>query len=187
VDSPLAGGATEITARHPECYDPEAAGIHDDDGGLFELEGVQIVRSAEESKALNQKREPCVIIAASGMCEAGRILHHLEHGLHDPRNTVLIVGFQAEHTLGRRLVEKQNVVKVFGREKLLRAEVKVLNGFSAHAGRSEMTSFLDKKRPQGPVYLVHGDESRCTAFQQHLTQQGYPDVRIPTVGQKHTV
>jgi metallo-beta-lactamase family protein len=183
VDSPLAHGATEVTARHPECYDTEASAYHDGEGSIFEIEGYTAVRSKEDSMKLNEKREPCVIIAASGMCEAGRILHHLDHGLHDARNTVLIVGFQAEHTLGRRLVEKKEIVKVFGREKIRRAEVVVLNGFSAHAGRSEMTTFLDKCRPRGPVYLVHGDEQRCTAFQTHLNGQGFTDVRIPQVGE----
>jgi metallo-beta-lactamase family protein len=183
VDSPLAHGATLATARHPdECYDVEAEEFHDDDGSIFSLDGYVEVRSSDDSKKLNEKREPCVIIAASGMCEAGRILHHLDHNLHDPRNTILIVGFQAEHTLGRRLVEKREIVKVFGRERQLRAEVKVLNGFSAHAGRSEMTDFLKKSSPRGPIYLVHGDEPRCTAFQQHLTGEGFPDVRIPNVG-----
>lgn len=183
VDSPLAHGATEATARHPECYDSEAEEFFYDDGSIFSLDGYVEVRSSEDSKKLNDKREPCVIIAASGMCEAGRIVHHLDHGLGDARNTVLIVGFQAEHTLGRRLVEKQEIVKVFGREKTVRAEVKVLNGFSAHAGRSEMSDLLKKCAPRGPLFLVHGDEPRCLAFQEHLKANGFPDVRIPTVGE----
>lgn len=187
VDSPLAHGATEATARHPECYDAEAEEFLYDDGSIFSLAGYVEVRSSEDSKKLNDRREPCVIIAASGMCEAGRIVHHLDHGLGDARNTILIVGFQAEHTLGRRLVEKQEIVKVFGREKTVRAEVKVLNGFSAHAGRSEMSEFLKKCAPRGPLFLVHGDEPRCLAFQQHLHANGFPDVRIPTVGETITL
>jgi metallo-beta-lactamase family protein len=184
VDSPLATGATEIFARHPECYDTAAKKALKKDGSIFELDGYIAVRSAEDSKALNDKREPCVIIAASGMCEAGRILHHLDHGLHDPRNTVLIVGFQAEHTLGRRLVEKREIVKVFGREHKVRAEVVVLNGFSAHGGRSEMAAYLDKCRPNGPLYLVHGDEARATAFKTFLEGRGFPEVRVPSVGEE---
>jgi metallo-beta-lactamase family protein len=187
VDSPLASGATEIFARHPECYDSEAERNLHTDGSIFAIDGFTATRSSEDSKALNDKREPCIIIAASGMCEAGRILHHLDHGLHDPRNTILIVGFQAEHTLGRRLVDKVEIVKVFGREHAVRAEVVVLNGFSAHGGQSEMLGFLDKCRPQGPVFLVHGDEVRATAFQTCLKSHGFPDVRIPTQGEEFKV
>jgi metallo-beta-lactamase family protein len=187
VDSPLAQGATHITARHPECYDVDAKGLLDDDGSIFNLDGYVEIKTKDESKALNERQEACVIIAASGMCEAGRILHHLDHGLGDARNTVLIVGFQAEHTLGRRLVEKQEIVRVFGREKTVRADVKVLNGFSAHAGRSELTAFLDKCRPAGPVFLVHGDEARCTAFKDHLSARQFPDVRIPTAEEEYAI
>jgi len=184
VDSPLASGATEITARHPECYDEAAERNFRADGGLFAIDGFTAVRTADESKALNNNRESSIIIAASGMCEAGRILHHLDHGLSDARNTVLIVGFQAEHTLGRRLVEKQHIVKVFGREKEVRAEVAVLNGFSAHAGQRELGNYLDRCRGTGPLFLVHGDEARATAFQTYLNGRGFADVRIPTVGEE---
>jgi len=182
VDSPLATRATEVFARHPECYDREAERYFRAEGSLFDFDGFSPVRSVEESKQLNERKGPCVIIAASGMCEAGRILHHLDHSLGNPLNTVLIVGFQAEHTLGRRLVEKQSRVRVFGQERDVRAEVVVLNGFSAHAGRSEMRSYLDLCRPRGPLFLVHGDETRCTAFEQYLKSNGFPDVRIPREG-----
>ncbi|HEY3322417.1 MAG TPA: MBL fold metallo-hydrolase [Planctomycetota bacterium] len=179
VDSPLATGATEIFARHPECYDAEATDVFKHDGGLFVLNGATYVRSAEESKALNDRKGPFVVIAASGMCEAGRILHHLEHGLGDPRNTILIVGFQAEHTLGRRLVEHMPVVRVFGQEQTVRAQIKVLEGFSAHAGQHELLSYLDRSRPQGPVFLVHGDEARTATFKTLLESRGFSDVRVP--------
>ena len=99
VDSPLACGASEIFQRHPECYDAKARGIFREEGSLFAIDGYRCVIAAEESKKLNDSHEPCVIVAASGMCEAGRILHHFSHGLGYERNTVLIVGFQAEHTL----------------------------------------------------------------------------------------
>ncbi|HYG74186.1 MAG TPA: MBL fold metallo-hydrolase [Planctomycetota bacterium] len=184
VDSPLATGATEIVSRHPECYDAHANKVLNDDGMLFAIDGFVATRSSEASRALNEQKGPFVVIAASGMCEAGRILHHLAHGVSDPRNTILICGFQAEHTLGRKLVERQRTVKVLGQEMTLRAEVVVLNGFSAHAGRSEMTTFLDKCRPHGPVFLVHGDEERCTAFQSHLKENGFSDVRIPSIAEE---
>lgn len=184
VDSPLANSATELFARHPECYDTDAESVLQKDGVLFALEGYTPTRSTEESKALNEKKGPFVVIAASGMCEAGRILHHLDHGLGDPRNTVLIVGFQAENTLGRRLVERQERVRVFGQERQVRAEVQVINGFSAHAGRSELTAHLERCRPRGPVFLVHGDEARAQAFEGFLKQRGFPDVRVPQNGEE---
>jgi metallo-beta-lactamase family protein len=185
VDSPLAQAATEVFRRHKECYDQDADQVLRDDGALFALEGYVPTRTKEESQALNEKRDPCIIIAASGMCEAGRILHHLRHGLGNPRNTVLIVGFQAEHTLGRRLVEGQRMVRVFGQETEVRAEVLSLNGFSAHAGQSELLAHLDRSRPSGPVFLVHGDPARTEAFKQCLDSHHYPDVRVPTQGEAY--
>lgn len=187
VDSPLATGTTEVFTRHPECYDADALKHFEDEGTVFAIDNFTATRSTEESKALNEKKGPFVVIAASGMCEAGRILHHLAHGLADPRNTVLIVGFQAENTLGRKLVDHLEKVRVFGQEMTVRSEVVVLNGFSAHAGRSELTAYLDKCRPRGPVFLVHGDEARATAFQTHLKGQGFADVRIPNQGDEYKV
>jgi metallo-beta-lactamase family protein len=185
VDSPLAQGATEIFLRHPECYDEEADKVLADDGALFALQGYVPTRTKEESQALNEKREPCIIIAASGMCEAGRILHHLRHGLGDPRNTVLIVGFQAENTLGRRLIDGNKLVRVFGQELEVRAEVLSLNGFSAHAGQSELHQYLDRCRPAGPLFLVHGERTRVEAFKTFMDKQGFPDVRMPAVGEEY--
>ncbi|MBI3829584.1 MAG: MBL fold metallo-hydrolase [Planctomycetes bacterium] len=187
VDSPLACKATDIFQRHPECYDGEAREILKHEGALFAINGYACITDANASKALNEKKEPCIIIAASGMCEAGRILHHLDHGLGNPRNTILIVGFQAEHTLGRKLVDHSRTVRVFGQERSVNAEVVVLNGFSGHAGRTELADFLDRSRPAGPLFLVHGDETRTMAFQEFLKPRGYPDVRIPNVGDEYKV
>lgn len=188
VDSPLAIGASEVFKRHPECYDIEASKKFSDEHSLFELDNFTCTRSPEDSKRLNTLKGPCIIIAASGMCEAGRILHHLEHHMGDPRNTVLIVGFQAENTLGRKIVERQHIVKVYGQELALNAEVQVLNGFSAHAGKSELSGFLDKCRPRGPLFLVHGELDSMTAFRNHLTKEmGFPDVRIPAKGESYLV
>ena len=187
VDSPMACNAMGIYQRHPECYDSKARHIFQAEGSLFALDGYACLTSSEESKALNEKSEACVVIAASGMCEAGRILHHLDHGLGNPRNTVLIVGFQAEHTLGRKLVDGLHTVRVFGREMEVRAEVKVLNGFSAHAGQQELAGYLERCRPVGPLFLVHGDVPRAEAFQKVLAAKGFPDVRIPTAGEEWKV
>lgn len=179
VDSPLANRATTIVKRHPECYDKEARRIHDREGGLFAIKGFSCTTSVEESKEINARQDPFIVISASGMCEAGRILHHLKHCIEDERNTILIVGFMARNTLGRKLVERWPTVRIFGRKRVLRAEVEVVNGFSGHADRDEMTAFLEKVRPAGPLYLIHGDERQSTAFEQHLESKGFPDVRIP--------
>jgi metallo-beta-lactamase family protein len=123
-----------------------------------------------------------VIIAASGMAESGRILHHLAHGASDPRNTILIVGFQAEHTLGRRIVERRPTLKIFGDEVPLRARVEVLNGYSAHADRGELVRWLTAVRgqaePAPPVYLVHGEPNAQNALRDTLVKDGY-GVTIP--------
>lgn len=188
VDSPLAIGASEVFKRHPECYDAEASKKFSDEASLFALADFKATRMAEDSKRLNDLKGSAVIIAASGMCEAGRILHHLEHHMGDARNTILIVGFQAENTLGRKLVERQKIVKVYGQEKVLNAEVVVLNGFSAHAGKSELSSFLEKCRPKGPLFLVHGELTAMMPFREHLmNEKGFPDVRIPAKGESYLV
>ena len=118
-----------------------------------------------------------IVIAASGMMEAGRILHHLANGASDPRNTILIVGFQAEHTLGRRIVERQPMLKIFGEEIPLRAQVEVINGYSAHADRTELSAWIDKVKltspDLGPVFLVHGEPDVQDEYKTALTSKGY--------------
>jgi metallo-beta-lactamase family protein len=151
---------------------------------------VRYTREATESKALNSQHGPMVVIAASGMAEAGRILHHLAHGASDPRNTILIVGFQAEHTLGRRIVEHAPMLRVFGDEIPLRARVEVLAGYSAHGDRHELQAWLDAVRDDAPrgaegqgsspdVYLVHGEPDAQDAFAEQLRMAGYPSVEAP--------
>jgi metallo-beta-lactamase family protein len=139
--------------------------------------GGRVLVPAFESRALNAERGPMVVIAGSGMAESGRILHHLLHGADDPRNTVLIVGFQAEHTLGRRLVERRPVVRGVGEDVALRAHVEVLNGYSAHADRTELADWLGSVRAASPalgrVYLVHGERGAQDAFAGDLATRGY--------------
>jgi metallo-beta-lactamase family protein len=138
-----------------------------------------------ESKALNSLRGPIIIIAASGMAESGRILHHLAHGADDPRNTILIVGFQAEHTLGRRIVEKRPVLRVFGDDVPLRARVAVLNGYSAHADRTELRRWIEGVRETSPrlgtVHLVHGEPAAQDTFANELGMHGFR-VNAPSRG-----
>ncbi len=176
VDSPLASAATGVYEMHPDSYDGSEPGVRTMER-LFRDEYTHFTRDAEESKRLNSAVGPMVIIAASGMAESGRILHHLLHGASDPRNTVLIVGFQAEHTLGRRIVERRPIIKVFGEEVPLRAQVEVLNGYSAHGDRTELRAWLEAVRrsanSSGPVWLVHGEEKAQTALAAVLRADGF--------------
>jgi metallo-beta-lactamase family protein len=185
VDSPLALDATEVFRLHPECFDDETARLLEQDPDLFGRHRVHYLKSVEESKRLNGQREPCVIIAASGMCEAGRILHHLVHNIEDSRNTVMIVGYQAPNTLGRRLVEKRPEVRVLDHVLKLRAEIVVLNGFSSHADHQDL---LDYYRPLAgkvkKVRLVHGEEPQATALAEALRKEGFVDVSAPAPGER---
>ncbi|MEJ7760108.1 MAG: MBL fold metallo-hydrolase [Gemmatimonadaceae bacterium] len=184
LDSPLAIDTTTVFAMHPETYD-QSEDMVKTVKELFDFPLVQFTRSVEESKAIGRAKGPLIVIAASGMVEAGRILHHLAHGASDPRNTILIVGFQAEHTLGRRIVEKQPMLKIFGDEVPLRARVEVINGYSAHADRSELTTWIDKVKESspklGPVWLVHGEPEVQDVYRASLAAKGYsvscPDPR----------
>ena len=176
VDSPLAIDTTTVFELHPETYD-QSEDMVKRVKELFHFPLVHFTRDVEESKAINWAKGPMVVIAASGMVEAGRILHHLANGASDPRNTILIVGFQAEHTLGRRIVERQPVLKIFGDEVPLRANVEVINGYSAHADRNELNAWIDKVKaasPQlGPVWLVHGEAEVQDEYQTALSSRGY--------------
>src|SRR5207302_4446993 len=141
-----------------------------------------------ESIALNGRRGPCVIVSASGMCEAGRVLHHLRHTVEDPRSTVLIASYQAEGTLGRRLVERRPEVRILGRAFPLKAEVVVLNGLSSHADHGCLLRSL------GPlaglvqkVRLVHGEPARAAALAEGLRAAGFSDVAIPDRGASVTI
>ncbi len=174
VDSPLSVNATEIFRMHPECFDRETRELVRAHKSPFGMGNVTYTRSVEESKELNELDGPMVIISASGMCEAGRILHHLKNNIGDERNTVLIVGYCAQHTLGKRLVEKEPVVKIFGEEYERRAPVEVLNAFSAHADRVELLDYVKRCRSDVErFFVVHGDEDQSIALADTLRLKGY--------------
>ncbi len=191
VDSPLAIDATGIYRLHPETYDEETAQfmLEDRHGDPFGFDMMRYTRSTRESKELNFLKEPAVIISASGMAEAGRILHHLKNNIEDPRNTILIVGWQAAHTLGRRIVEKQPKVKILGAEYHLNAQVEAINGFSAHADRNELLAWTGHlQTPPQHTYIVHGEEDVSLAFAETLKkEQQFPEVTVPQLGQSFTV
>jgi metallo-beta-lactamase family protein len=138
----------------------------------FESLNLKYIRDQRESKALNDDHRPMIIIAGSGMCESGRILHHLKNNIEDSRNTVLIVGYMAEDTLGRRIVERVPFVRIYGVEYQLNAEVVIINAFSGHADRNDLLSFIDGCLPLKRIFLVHGDYIQSQALFEALTQKG---------------
>ncbi|MFW6051177.1 MAG: MBL fold metallo-hydrolase RNA specificity domain-containing protein [Myxococcota bacterium] len=185
VDSPLTLKITDVFRLHPDCFDREMRRLIDSGDSPFDFEGLTYVQSVEESKAVDASPEPSVIISASGMCESGRVLHHLKATVGSKDNTVLIVGWQAQHTLGRRLVEGRQRVRIFGVEQERRAEVVVLDGFSAHGDRNDLVAFAEAVRDKGPlrhVALVHGEPPAQEALVQALQQRGFPDVSVPERG-----
>ncbi|RUA03761.1 MAG: MBL fold metallo-hydrolase [Deltaproteobacteria bacterium] len=196
VDSPLATRLTRVYGEHPEVYDAETKETFLADGdNPFSFKQINFVKSVEESMALNREQKPHIVLSASGMCEGGRILHHLRYKIHDRKNTILIVGFMAAHTLGRRILDqglqwakegrKHNppLVKFLGKEYPLKAEVVKLGGFSAHGDRSELLRFLDDSNLEiKRVAVVHGEESQSKAFADTLRKKGYT-AYVPRAGE----
>jgi metallo-beta-lactamase family protein len=184
VDSPLSVRITEVFKLHPECFDEETRVFLHQNGDPFGFENLRYISDAEDSKALNGQEGPMMIISASGMCEAGRILHHLRNAVEDERNLVLIIGFQAEHTLGRRIAEREPMVKIFGVERALEAEVVVMDAFSAHADRDDLLDFVTRCRGNlRKTFVIHGEESQSLALAKRLTELGIPEVQVPMQGE----
>lgn len=179
VDSPLAVDVTSVFRKHSEIYDADARAFLEDRGDLFSFEGLRFCRSREESMAINEVEGPAIIISAAGMCEAGRVLHHLRNKVEDERNTILIVGWMAQHTLGRRLVERQKRVRIWGVERDLRARVEVLNAFSAHADRDDLLAFAEAcGASTRKFFLVHGEPDPQRTLAAAMKQRGMR-VHIP--------
>lgn len=190
VDSPLTVRVTDIFKMHPDCYDADARALLASGDSPFELEGLRYVQSVEDSKAITASDDPAIVISASGMCESGRVLHHLRAAVGGPNNTILVVGFQAQHTLGRRLVEGRTRVRIFGVERERRAEVVVLNGFSAHADQADLVAFCEAARDRGPlrrIALVHGEPKAQSALVAALEERRFPEVRAPAPGERMRV
>jgi len=167
---------------HTDLFDQDARKLMEDSGSPFQLNNIEYIRRVERSKQLQKVREPAIIISASGMCEFGRILHHLKNNCEDPRNSILIIGYQAVNTLGRRIVEREKTLKIFGETHPLRANVKVFNALSAHAGRSELLDFGTRFKDRADkVLLVHGEEDSLNALLTGLQERGCSNVAI----QKH--
>lgn len=190
VDSPLAIRASQVYRDHPECFDREtreflARGKHRQVLGFDRL---NYTRSVEESKAINHVAGPGVIISASGMAEVGRILHHLKNNIEDPKNTIMIVSWQAPHTLGRRLAEGEKQVKIFGETYRRRAEVVTIGGFSAHAGQQFLAEYaLHSRETIQKIFLVHGEPRGADPLRKRLLDEGFPDVAYPEQGDVHEI
>lgn len=188
IDSPLSRKATEIYARHREVYNGEARRMIAAGTDPLTFPGMTFVGTPQESMALNDKPGPMIIIAASGMCEGGRVLHHLRHGISNPDNIVLIVGFQAENTLGRRIVERRETLKIFGEEIPLRAQVEVINALSAHADRAGLAEWLDEiKDNVRQAFAVHGEPEKVSAMVDLLKEHGVSNALAPQPGQTFVI
>ncbi|HEX8952939.1 MAG TPA: MBL fold metallo-hydrolase [Polyangia bacterium] len=172
VDSPLAVNVTEVFKRHPECYDEETQKFVDDNGPVFTFSGLRYIEDKNDSIKLNSIKEPCIIVSASGMCESGRILHHLKNNCSDDRNTILVVGFMAQHTLGRRIVERRSKIKILGVERDLFARVVVMNGFSAHGDQHDLVEYASAAKGARRVFLVHGEPDQQGPLIELLKKQG---------------
>jgi metallo-beta-lactamase family protein len=190
VDSPMATNATTVFQVHPECYDEEireAFIAHHKNP--FGFNSLHFTTSVEESKALNEHPGPLVIISADGMCEAGRIQHHLINSISDPNTTILTVGYMAENTLGRRIRNREKEVKIHGQWFPVRAAVDEINAFSAHADYAEALEWLqalDCSRLKR-IFLVHGEAKPQASFKKHLESHGFPNVTIVRYGAVYSV
>ncbi|GHU47051.1 MBL fold hydrolase [Spirochaetia bacterium] len=190
VDSPMATNATTIYQVHPECYDEKIkAAFIAHHKNPFGFNSLHFTTSVEESKALNEHPGPLIIISADGMCEAGRIQHHLIHNIEDPNTTILTVGYMAQNTLGRRIRNKEPQVRIHGDWYKRRAEVEEINAFSAHADYVEATEWLksiDTSRLK-KIFLVHGEKKAQAAFTRYLQEAGFPPIQIVRYGETYTL
>lgn len=183
VDSPLAVNTTDVFRRHPECFDDETRTfVRENRHPALQFEKLTYIRSVQESKSLNGRKDPMIIIAASGMAETGRILHHLKNNIGDSRNTILIVSWQAADTLGRRLGEGQSPVRIFGEPYDVRAEVVTIGGLSAHAGQDLLVDYAASAKGQvRKVFLVHGERKPAEALQARLKGESLNQVYYPAL------
>jgi metallo-beta-lactamase family protein len=191
VDSPMATRTTEVFRLHPEVYDAEIREflLQDRDNNPFGFETLKYTGSVTESKELSAAKRPAIVISASGMMEGGRILHHLKRRISDPKNTILVTGWQAPYTLGRRIVDGQKEVRIFGEEYEVKARVEVITGFSGHADREGLLAWAGamQKKPR-QTFVVHGEEDSANSFAAALRSElGFKTVQIPEPHQSFTI
>ncbi|MFI5345082.1 MAG: MBL fold metallo-hydrolase RNA specificity domain-containing protein [Elusimicrobiota bacterium] len=186
VDSPMAVSITELFSRHLDefSFSPEFMNYVAKKGNPFDFKAVSYVRAVEDSQKLNERPGPMIILSASGMCEGGRILHHLRNNIEKDTTRILIVGYQAEGTLGRRLQEGAKKIRIFGLEHRVWAQVQTIHPFSAHADRDDLLWFVKSASPRPKrIFLVHGDPKSALAFAEHLKEAGIPQTEIPEYAQ----
>jgi metallo-beta-lactamase family protein len=189
VDSPLAVNATEIFRVHPECFNEEVIKVMETDPDPFGFSSLHYIKLAEESKKLNDLKQPCIIISASGMMEAGRIKHHLANNIGNPRNTILAVGYCAPPTLGARILRGDKEISIFGVLHEVRAKIERIEAFSGHADSDEMLDYIscqDKAQLQ-KIFLVHGEIEAQTAYRDKLLKAGFANIEIPSVGNEYVL
>jgi metallo-beta-lactamase family protein len=183
VDSPLATDITEVFKCHLDDLDEDTRSAIRRGDNPFEFLNLRYIREQKDSKALNNDKRPMIIIAGSGMCESGRILHHLKNNIEDSRNTILVVGYMAQDTLGKRIVDRQRFVPIFGAEHELNAQVVVINAFSGHADQNELMEFISGCLPLKSIFLVHGDLDQSQALADVLKQKGL-NAYMPAQGEE---
>jgi metallo-beta-lactamase family protein len=189
VDSPLAVNATTVFRMHPECFNKNFSDVLEKDPDPFGFDNLYYINKVEDSKRLNDHKQPCVIISASGMMEAGRIKHHLANNITDPKNTILIVGYCAPATLGARIGRGDKEVSIFGTVYQVKAEVKKIESFSGHGDYKEMISFLkcQDKNSIAKMFIVHGEYETQKKYVSTLTGEGYKNIEIPSKGQEFVI
>ena len=190
VDSPLAVEATKVYQTHPECYDRETYRVFiQNNKDPFGFGRLTYIKEVEQSKELNEKDEPCIIISASGMAEGGRVLHHLANNIRNKKNLVLFVGYAAENTLARMIIDGETEVNIFGEPHKVKAEVKSMDYFSAHADQEGLINYLrlnDKNRLKN-IFLVHGEQEQALPLREKLLQKGFKKVDFPAPGEKFVI
>ena len=189
VDSPLAISATAIMRKHKDSFNPDIVEYMKKDDDPFGFESLHYIRDVELSKELNENKNPCIIISASGMMEAGRIKHHLKNNISDAKNTVLIVGFVPPGSLGDRMIQGESEVRIFGKMVPLRASIKVMGSYSAHADYKELMHYLSCQNAAKVkrLFLVHGEKDAQLTFKKHLHGMGFADIVIPMMHESFTL
>jgi metallo-beta-lactamase family protein len=182
LDSPMAQAISRVFENSKTYLDEDYHALRKRMGSIMTAKWLTFTESVEESKAITSSDKPSIVLAASGMCEHGRILHHLKHGIENDRNIVLLVGYQAVHTLGRRLQNGDKTVRIFGDEFAVKAEVESLHSFSAHADRTELLRYVRGARPR-QVFLVHGEQDQRESFGTLLRDELHLDVHLPVNGE----
>ena len=183
VDSPLAVNASDVFKQHPECFDVDMLRQIRSGHPAQEFKNLTYIHSLDESKALNERKDPMIIISASGMAEVGRIVYHIRWAIESPRNTIMIVGWQAPYTMGRRLADREERVRIFGDTYNVRAEIATIGGLSAHAGQDLLTEYgLAVRKSARQTFLVHGEERAAMPLKEKLSAGGLREIYYPQLG-----